>query len=368
MIPREPGEFGGALLARDARRHAAATSTACRSRSTPTAKGSTSTATSRPTGARNSSRSAPGRTRPASPRCARWSTSSSSTRTSAPASASTPTGRDPAADGHAVRRRHDARGPVDLQAPVGAGRKAHRLPGDQHLRRLQATTRRKSSPARRTGCTSTSGALFWTVEIWAPNKEAGITDYDWIHWYREHPPEDDLKLLRWSDEPVRRPGARRLVSVPASAARRGRARRLGQAELLAQPAAASARARGRALSAVADAARVALPKLEVLRTEVRALGADTWRVRFAVANAGYLPAYVSAARARTQDGARRGVRDRAARGLRAGRRQAAHRRPAAGRPCDQELAAGVPAEPRQSPPTARWPNGWCTRRAARGSR
>jgi hypothetical protein len=38
---------------------------------------------------------------------------------------------------------------------------------------------------------------------------------------------------------------------------------------------------------------LALPKLEVLRTEVRALGEDTWRVRFAVANAGYLPAYVS---------------------------------------------------------------------------
>jgi hypothetical protein len=33
--------------------------------------------------------------------------------------------------------------------------------------------------------------------------------------------------------------------------------------------------------------------LEVLRTEVRALGTDTWRVRFAVANAGYLPAYVT---------------------------------------------------------------------------
>ena len=30
--------------------------------------------------------------------------------------------------------------------------------------------------------------------------KAGITDYDWIHWYREHPPEDDLKLLKWSDE------------------------------------------------------------------------------------------------------------------------------------------------------------------------
>ncbi len=44
------------------------------------------------------------------------------------------------------------------------------------------------------------GALFWTVELWAPNREAGITDYDWIGWYREHPIEDDLKLLAWSDE------------------------------------------------------------------------------------------------------------------------------------------------------------------------
>lgn len=44
------------------------------------------------------------------------------------------------------------------------------------------------------------GALFWTVEIWAPNKEAGIHDYSWIDWYRDHPVEDDLKLLKWSDE------------------------------------------------------------------------------------------------------------------------------------------------------------------------
>jgi hypothetical protein len=38
---------------------------------------------------------------------------------------------------------------------------------------------------------------------------------------------------------------------------------------------------------------LSLPKLELLRTEVRALGPDTWRVRFAVANSGWLPAYVS---------------------------------------------------------------------------
>jgi murein tripeptide amidase MpaA len=44
------------------------------------------------------------------------------------------------------------------------------------------------------------GALFWTVEIWAPNKEAGIENYHFIEWYRDHPPEDELKLLKWSDE------------------------------------------------------------------------------------------------------------------------------------------------------------------------
>jgi hypothetical protein len=37
---------------------------------------------------------------------------------------------------------------------------------------------------------------------------------------------------------------------------------------------------------------LSLPRLEVLRAEVRALGNDTWRVRFAVANSGWLPAYV----------------------------------------------------------------------------
>ncbi len=43
------------------------------------------------------------------------------------------------------------------------------------------------------------GAFAWTVEIWSPQREAGIGDYKFIEWYREHPHEDDLKLLRWSD-------------------------------------------------------------------------------------------------------------------------------------------------------------------------
>ncbi|MBM3495764.1 MAG: carboxypeptidase, partial [Armatimonadetes bacterium] len=53
------------------------------------------------------------------------------------------------------------------------------------------------------------GAYGWTVEIWCPQREAGIAafgpdkpegGYKFIDWYREHPIEDDRKLLAWNDE------------------------------------------------------------------------------------------------------------------------------------------------------------------------
>jgi len=137
------------------------------------------------------------------------------------------------------------------------------------------------------------GALFWTVEIWAPNKEAGITDYPWIEWYREHPPEDDLKLLKWSDEQC---GGRAHVDWYAF-----RHPQLGMVELGGwdrinywrnPPPHLREREAARFPGWLQQLA-LSLPRLEVLRTEVRALGDDTWRVRLAVANAGYLPSYVS---------------------------------------------------------------------------
>jgi murein tripeptide amidase MpaA len=44
------------------------------------------------------------------------------------------------------------------------------------------------------------GVFAWTTEFWAPLKEAGITDYKFIEWYLDHPVDDELKLLSWSDE------------------------------------------------------------------------------------------------------------------------------------------------------------------------
>lgn len=44
------------------------------------------------------------------------------------------------------------------------------------------------------------GVFAWTTEIWSPQRQAGITDYKYIDWFRSHPHEDDVKMLRWSDE------------------------------------------------------------------------------------------------------------------------------------------------------------------------
>lgn len=44
------------------------------------------------------------------------------------------------------------------------------------------------------------GMYAWTVEIWSPQRQAGVKVEKYIDWYREHPVEDDLMLLKWSDE------------------------------------------------------------------------------------------------------------------------------------------------------------------------
>ena len=137
------------------------------------------------------------------------------------------------------------------------------------------------------------GALFWTVEIWAPNKEAGITDYRWIEWYRDHPVADDLKLLHWSDTAC---GGQAYVDW-----RPFRHPQLGMVELggwdkmnfWRNPPPWLREREAARFPAWLKTLALSLPRLEVLRTEVRALGADTWGVRFAVANGGYLPSYVS---------------------------------------------------------------------------
>jgi murein tripeptide amidase MpaA len=137
------------------------------------------------------------------------------------------------------------------------------------------------------------GALFWTVEIWAPNKEAGITDYQWIEWYREHPPEDDLKLLKWSDEHCG--GAAHVEWRPFQHPQLGAVEIGGwdKMNFWRNPPPHLREREAARFPAWMTQIALSLPRLEHLRTEVQALGGDAWQVRFAVANAGWLPAYVT---------------------------------------------------------------------------
>lgn len=137
------------------------------------------------------------------------------------------------------------------------------------------------------------GALFWTVEIWAPNKEAGITDYHFIEWYRDHPVEDELKLLRWSDEQCG--GQAHVDWKPFEHPQLGPVEIGGwdKMNFWRNPPPQLREREAARFPAWMTQIGLSLPKLELLKAECEPLGDGRWRVRFAVANSGWLPAYVS---------------------------------------------------------------------------
>jgi murein tripeptide amidase MpaA len=137
------------------------------------------------------------------------------------------------------------------------------------------------------------GVFAWTVEIWSPQREAGITDYRFIDWYREHPPEDDLRLLRWNDTVLGGEGF-----VPWY---RFEHPQLGPVELGGwdplytwsnPPPALLEREVARFPRWLVWHALVS-PRLEVLEARAVPLGAGAYRVRLVVQNGGWLPSYVT---------------------------------------------------------------------------
>ena len=137
------------------------------------------------------------------------------------------------------------------------------------------------------------GALFWTVEIWAPNKEAGITDYDWIQWYREHPVEDDLKLLKWSDEQCH--GLAHVDWVPFEHPQLGPVEIGGWDRLnfWRNPPAHLREKEVARFPAWLTQIGLSLPRLVLLSAEAKPLGDGTWHLSCVVGNAGYLPSHIS---------------------------------------------------------------------------
>ena len=136
------------------------------------------------------------------------------------------------------------------------------------------------------------GVFGWTVEIWSPQREAGVTDYKYIDWFREHPLEDDLKLLRWSDEAL---GGKGYVAwYPFEHPQLGAVELGGWDDFYAfsnPPAQFLERELAKFPRWVVWSLLIS-PKLELFEASVTPLGEGAYRVRLAVRNSGWLPTYV----------------------------------------------------------------------------
>ncbi|MBL8047740.1 MAG: carboxypeptidase [Chthonomonas sp.] len=136
------------------------------------------------------------------------------------------------------------------------------------------------------------GIIAWTTELWSPQRQAGITDYKYIDWFRDHPFEDDIKMLKWSDEKLDGNGYIDWYAFEHP--------QLGQIELGGwDPHYAFRNPPPKYLEAeVAPHAdwviwqALASPKLEWRDTLVDDLG-GSWRIRAAFMNTGYLPSFVT---------------------------------------------------------------------------
>ncbi len=137
------------------------------------------------------------------------------------------------------------------------------------------------------------GVFAWTVEIWSPQRQAGITDYKFIDWYREHDFEDDLKLLKWSDDVLEGKGYVDWYTFGHP--------QLGEVELGGWDALYAWR-NPPPQFLEAEVAKfpewclwhlLISPKLEPHSSEVESLGDDTYRVQVVVHNTGWLPSYVT---------------------------------------------------------------------------
>jgi murein tripeptide amidase MpaA len=137
------------------------------------------------------------------------------------------------------------------------------------------------------------GLYEWTIEIWCPMREAGITDYKYIDWFRDHPVEDDLKMLAWADKALQGKGYvdwyayehPQLGRVELGGWNKIYAFRNPPPHLLEKE-----------IAKFPDWLiynALTSPKLELAHLKCEPLGDGCYRVEAGVQNTGYLPTYVS---------------------------------------------------------------------------
>ena len=137
------------------------------------------------------------------------------------------------------------------------------------------------------------GLYEWTIEIWCPMREAGIKDYKYIDWFRDHPIKDDLKMLAWADKKLKGKGYidwkkfnhPQLGEVEIGGWDKIHAFRNPPPHLLEKE-----------IAKFPDWLvwnALISPKLELIHAKAENIGGDAYRIEVAVQNTGYLPSYVS---------------------------------------------------------------------------
>lgn len=137
------------------------------------------------------------------------------------------------------------------------------------------------------------GVFSWTVEFWSPMKQAGIEKFKYIDWYREHPIEDDVKLLKWNDEVLKGKGYVDWYTFKHP--------QLGNVELggwdsmnmWTNPPLEFLEKEISPFPEWIVWHALISPRLVLLETKVTSLGADSYRVRVVLQNEGWLPTYVT---------------------------------------------------------------------------
>ncbi len=137
------------------------------------------------------------------------------------------------------------------------------------------------------------GLFGWTVEIWSPQRQAGIEEYKYIDWYREHDIQDDLKMLQWSDEVLGGKGYE--AWYPFEHPQLGPVE-LGGWNMLYAFRNPPPQFLEKEIAPFADWLVWHLlisPRLEPYQVSANPLGGDTYHVRLVLHNTGWLPTYVT---------------------------------------------------------------------------
>ena len=137
------------------------------------------------------------------------------------------------------------------------------------------------------------GVHAWTTEFWSPQQQIGLKDYHLIEWMRDHPIEDDLKLLKWSDEVLNRKGY--VDWYPFEHPQLGHVE-LGGWDGMYCWSNPPAQFLEKEITPHADFAIFHLlisPKMEVYALDVKPLGSAAYHVRLVLCNTGWLPTNVT---------------------------------------------------------------------------